>query len=138
MFLRSTSVIQADPFLYDPGYLIRGKTSQRKIMTAIEDEDIAPSLDSLGGQKGMHRWWGRRDRTRQYGGKVIFKREELVVVRIFQSSCTRVSGTQVESWIMMREIGDFWRLNLAQPRSFDTMGRNEYVLVCERVHCSVV
>lgn len=45
-----------------------------------------------------------------------------------------VTGTEVTVGVVLGQVGQLWRLSLAEPWPLSTMGRNEDVLAGERVH----
>lgn len=103
-------------------------------MAGMEAEDVASTLNRLGGEErvrsGRCSWAGRR----KNGSIVVLKDHSVLVGVILLTTGTSVSGTEIALWVILWEIGLLGRLCLTEPWPLCAMGRDENVLAGEGIH----
>ena len=122
--------------LSNDGYdVVYAEGGQTEVVPWMETDDVASTLDRLGGQQGVGGSRGSRSRWWEDGSVVILEHHGGFVVLVDRPVCTGVSWAEIAVLVIPGEIGRCGGLCLSKPRTLCAVWRDEDVCVGERVVC---
>ena len=104
-------------------------------MSRVETDDIAGTLDRLGGQQGMGGSGGSGARRWENGSIVVLEHHGGRVVLVDRTVRAGVPRAEIAALIIAGEIGRCGGLCLTKPRTACTVRRDKDVCVGEGVVC---
>lgn len=128
-------MVYACPLLDDGHDIVQGERGQTEVMPWMETDDVAPTLDRLGGQQGMGSSRGSRSRWREHGSVVVLEHHGGLVVLVDRSVRAGIPRAEIAVPVILGEIGRCGGLCLTQPRTLCAVWRDENVCVGEGVVC---
>lgn len=105
-------------------------------MPWVKNDHIASSVNRFSCHQWVYRCrrlWCNRENSR----KVILERMCALVERLLLSTSPRVTRAKITSWVIFRQCDCLRWLYLAKPGPLSAMGRNEYMLIEQRVDCQI-
>ena len=133
--LSAPMMVYTCPLLDDGHDVIYAKGGQTQVMPWMETDDIASTLDRLGGQQGMGGSGGSGTRWWENGSIVVLEYHGGCVVLVDRTVRAGVPRTEIAALIMAGEIGRCGGLRLTKPRTLRAVRRDEDVCVAEGVVC---
>lgn len=126
-------VVYACPLLDDGHDVVYAEGRQTEVVSWMETDNVATTLNRFCGQQGMGGSGCSRSRRWENGGVVVLEHHGCLVVLVDGSVCAGIPRAEIAVLVILGEIGRRGRLCLTEPRTLRAMGRDEDVCVGEGV-----